>query len=342
MDNMITDHMIEEAEKWFATFAKDKGSYRQRADFTRWYEQSPAHQKAYAQVACMQDLGIDFTDISSPTPHNDHIHSSGHVEASFSMGKSLSDFFCGPKIRYAAAVAVMVMAAFLVSPYLFTPELKIYATETGGTQLVTLPDGSEIRLGADTGIKVSRFSEDQRLVYLDHGEALFTVQEDKNRPFIVVSDETRIQVLGTIFNMNKAEKDLKVSLLEGRVKVIQGQSGGASPFGEVQNVIELVPAHSVTVSSGIIQDVKLQDIKNMAAWVDGQLTYTNATLGEVVADLRRYTKKNLSITHRDIESLPITATFRIEQVDNIIESLPSILPIKLTKTSSGDYVFRKK
>jgi len=338
MVNIITDQTIAEAERWYGIFSDGKGTYKQRADFTNWYEAGITHQKAYAQVAFVQDAGFDFTNINlaglevSP-PVRPILKPNSHF---------FKGLFVNPAFRYGAVVAGLIAVVMSIVPYLFTPELTEYATQTGNTRLITLTDGSEVLLGARSAINVAGFSDEERIVYLRKGEALFSVEKDKNRPFIVVSGDTRIQVLGTKFNMNKAEKNLKVSLLEGRVKVIQDLEGDIIPFLKQQKIVELLPAHSVTVSEGVLQQIKPQQIKNMAAWVDGQLTYNNTPFGQVIADLRRYSLNDLSIADGALENLPVTATFSTGQVENVIENLPSILPVKAIRTASGGYIFRKK
>jgi len=338
MVNIITDQTITEAERWRKIFADGKGTYRQRAGFTNWYEESVRHQKAYAQVAFVQDAGFDFTNIDFVGLESRH-----PVKIMPKSGfQFIRELFSNPTFGYGGVIAAFVAVVMIIMPYMVTPELTQYTTQTGSTRTITLADGSEVILGARSTINVREFSDEDRVVYLGKGEALFSVKKDKNRPFIVVSGDTRIQVLGTKFNVNKAEKNLKVSLLEGRVKVIQDLEGDFIPFLKQQKTVELLPAHSVIVSEGILQQVEPQEIKNMAAWVDGQLTYNNIPFGQVIDDLKRYSLKDLLIANSELERLPVTATFSTEQVENVIENLPSILPVKIIRSSSGGYIFIKK
>jgi len=338
MVNIITDQTIAEAERWHEIFAGGERTYKQRADFTNWYEGDVSHQKAYAQVAFVKDAGFDFSKIDFAGLESNHpLNLKPKPRLPF-----VRSLFANSTFGYGGAIAVLMAVVIFMVPYLSHPDLTEYATQTGSTQTIILADGSEVLLGARSTMNVREFLGEERVVYLEKGEALFTVKKDKNRPFIVVSGDTRIQVLGTKFNVNKAEKNLKVSLLEGRVKVIQDLEGDILPFLKQQKTVELLPAHSVTVSKGVLQQVKPQEIKNMAAWVDGQLTYNNIPFGQVIADLRRYTPKDLLIADGELENIPVTATFSTEQVENVIENLPSILPVKIVRNSSGGYIFKKK
>lgn len=71
----------------------------------------------------------------------------------------------------------------------------------GKKSIVTLSDGTKIYLNAKSEIGyTSEFSNSIRLVSLK-GEAFFEVEKE-NRPFLIETHQTRIQVLGTSFNYN--------------------------------------------------------------------------------------------------------------------------------------------
>lgn len=73
---------------------------------------------------------------------------------------------------------------------LCTQESPIFNTlqiPRGGEYFLTLADGTEVWLNAETEIRYPvQFTGDKRVVYLD-GEAYFTVAPDKKKPFTVVS-----------------------------------------------------------------------------------------------------------------------------------------------------------
>lgn len=321
MENNITDHMIAKAEDWHTQFSGDHATYQQRLDFTCWYEESSAHQKAYAQVAFAHDMGLDFTD----TDHRPAV-----------VVEEKPNFLQRLVLPLGVAAALVLVGVFLTGQ----PQQLHYATQVGESRRIMLEDGSEVLLGAGSVMSVVDFSEGERRVYLEKGEALFSVQKDTTRPFIVASGDTIVRVLGTRFNVNKADESLRVSLLEGRVKIIQERAWGMLPF--LNESIEISPAHSVSVRAGVIQPVKRRSIKNMATWVDGQLTYKATPLLQVLNDLRRYSGVELTMADPEIGDMVLTATFSTDHAKNIIENLPYILPLKVRKTSSGGYILEKK
>lgn len=93
---------------------------------------------------------------------------------------------------------------------------QLYA---GNTKLnVTLSDGSHIWLNAHSSISYPKKFTNTRNIRLC-GEAYFEIAHDSSRPFIVQTDQTKIRVLGTKFNVRSypSEKEVIVTVTEGKV-----------------------------------------------------------------------------------------------------------------------------
>ena len=89
------------------------------------------------------------------------------------------------------------------------------------TKRVTLPDGTAVTLEPQSRLKYSSlFNQTSRDVYFE-GDALFEVQRDEQRPFIVHTAEVTTTVLGTSFRVRALEKDkdITVAVRTGRVSV---------------------------------------------------------------------------------------------------------------------------
>ncbi|MES1249636.1 MAG: FecR domain-containing protein, partial [Chitinophaga rupis] len=100
-------------------------------------------------------------------------------------------------------------------------------TPKGRQFQLTLPDGTKVWLNAASSIHFpTMFAGYQRQVQVT-GEAYFEVAGDAKRPFRVsVGKGAEIEVLGTNFNINAYdnEPDIKTTLLEGKVKVVNSNS----------------------------------------------------------------------------------------------------------------------
>jgi len=155
------------------------------------------------------------------------------------------------------------------------------ATPKGGQWEVRLSDGTQIWLNAASSITfpASFANLENRIVTLT-GEAYFEVAKDKSHPFIVISGQQSVEVLGTHFNINSYEDEpnIKTTLLEGSVKV--SQLGKKNPH-------VLVPGQqSVASASGIT--VKAVDTDEAVAWKEGYFQFDDEPISSVMRKLSRW------------------------------------------------------
>ena len=87
-----------------------------------------------------------------------------------------------------------------------------YAIAVGEQRTIQLEDGSRIIL--DTGSEVAvRFTGGRRSVTLNNGQAMFDVEGDPARPFIVDAGDTRVTAIGTRFDVRRSGTGARVILV---------------------------------------------------------------------------------------------------------------------------------
>jgi ferric-dicitrate binding protein FerR (iron transport regulator) len=131
-------------------------------------------------------------------------------------------------MRAAAAAIVVTTGYYLMTRQHKAPMVaKLAVVDTQytnyGHQTVidTLQDGSIAELYPGSVMTMKKgFEEDRRSVHLE-GEAIFTVAEDKAKPFTVYTQGFATTALGTIFHITayKDSHSTKVQLLQGKVLV---------------------------------------------------------------------------------------------------------------------------
>lgn len=146
-----------------------------------------------------------------------------------------------------------------------------------------LSDGTKVWLNADSRIKYPvYFGEGKREVNL-HGEGYFEVSRDSARPFIVSTDKMDVKVLGTTFDINTYEDEGKsyVVLVEGLVEVSAGK-------GESRIIIpgDIAEVNMNDVRAGI--QVSKCDVEHYIAWKEGNFSFRNASLTEILKRVSRY------------------------------------------------------
>ena len=99
-----------------------------------------------------------------------------------------------------------------------------------------LADGTLVFLNKDSRLTFpTTFGENERVVVLE-GEAFFDVARDEEHPFVIYSENTRTEVLGTSFNLKAYDKqeEVELTVVTGEVQLsIIGTKGGNSSLNLV-------------------------------------------------------------------------------------------------------------
>jgi transmembrane sensor len=140
-------------------------------------------------------------------------------------------------------------------------------------------DGSHIWLNAGSSVTYPvPFDGNERKVKIS-GEAYFEVVHNASQPFIVSNNTTEIKVLGTHFNVNAYDNnpDLKVTLLEGSVKVTQANQSQL-----------LKPNQQAIVATTGIALLEHADLEQIMAWKNGFTSFHSADILTVLRELERW------------------------------------------------------
>ena len=178
----------------------------------------------------------------------------------------------------------------------------------GGEYFLTLADGTEVWLNAETEIRYPvQFTGDKRVVYLD-GEADFTVAPDKNKPFTVVSTHASVSVLGTQFNFRAYpdERDVQTTLVSGSV-IMQSE--------KYKQQIKLVPGEQGVLEKNSAKLMK-QEVNTYlyTAWKDGRFAFRDARLEDLFNILARW--YDLSVFYQSPEAKDIRFTGDLNKTDD--------------------------
>ena len=106
-----------------------------------------------------------------------------------------------------------------------------YKTAFGETRTVTLTDGSQVTLNANSSLRVPRFGFGKRTRDVTLlGEADFSIKHlPDDQRFVVQTDKNfEVVVLGTEFLVNTREKGTKVVLNKGKVRLLYQEGRTAS------------------------------------------------------------------------------------------------------------------
>jgi len=157
------------------------------------------------------------------------------------------------------------------------------STPRGGEFKITLEDGTEVWLNAETQLRYpERFGDGERRVAVT-GEAFFKVAKDSKRPFYVETAGQVVRVYGTEFNVHAYPEDKSVAttLVEGSI-ALQAASGNGSQ-------LMLTPGHQALFDKLSHEaSVKSVDTEVVTSWRSGSFVFENQNLGDIMQTLSRW------------------------------------------------------
>lgn len=304
-EHLSPDVIREEATAWRVRQEATALSPDEKAAFEGWLARSPQHQEAYA--------GIDeFWAAAGDLPKHPRyavIRQRAEVEVDRARltRRALAASF--------AAAVLGVSGAGLYFQIAPRPLVdQSFRTAVGQRATVTLPDGSQVTLNTDTVVR-TKADEDRRLVYLDKGQAFFKVAHDRRHPFVVAAAGRTVTALGTAFDVRVDHGELKVVLVEGKVRV----EAATRPRPPQSPAFATRPARPMAtdMSAGsqlvAVNDAEWRltptDVDRETSWLKGQLVFDDEPLDQVVEEVNRYSTRKITIADSGLADRRISGNF---------------------------------
>lgn len=179
----------------------------------------------------------------------------------------------------------------------------VQKTQAGSHSRFALADGTQVYLGPGSMLSYpATFSGKTRPVTLQ-GEAYFEVTKNKEKPFLIYTENLRTQVLGTTFKVSSfKDSPILVSVTSGKVKVdrITGEY--------IQELAILNPGEQVSYSkqSEVLKTkFNIDEVRN---WKQGQLAFDGTPLSELANQIGRWYNVSIVINSESLKKIPITVT----------------------------------
>lgn len=198
----------------------------------------------------------------------------------------------------------------------------------GEKKTIVLSDGSVIYLNVDSKITYpKRFAANSREVELI-GEAYFSIQADKIRPFKVISGNTVTVVTGTEFNILNRDNLIRIVVTKGSVEAYRKHSdkGVSLKRGEMTTFSEIKGFTNPTKAS----------VDHFLAWRRGQFSFSHTPLSKVMEEISRYYNIPVYFERPELKSKTITGKFDSNSLENIFSIISLTLDVKINH--SGDKV----
>ena len=143
------------------------------------------------------------------------------------------------------------------------------------------------------------------------GEAFFEVQKE-SRPFVVETQGTKIQVLGTSFNVNQKDNGpLMVALVTGKVR-INDQQG---------NQVNLEPNEMMVREKGGNLYKTVFDPLEITAWKDKVLIFKSNTFSEVKDKIENWFGVKIRLKGKINSDWTYSGIYKDETLENVLRGI---------------------
>ncbi len=332
-----------EAAFWLIRLADEPDNTRLQAEFSAWRDESELNADLYDETRAASEL-IEKTepvtrgkwDETWSNPKEiDHpmLDQSPRVApdklpidlpASQSLTQRLYAYIADWK-KITLPVALACSLLFFLAPVAQLHLQADYLTTTAEQKTITLEDGTQITLAAESAVSVD-FSADKRQLRLLKGQAFFQVSPDSRRPFSVQAGETQTAVLGTAFNVRLTEDSTTVTVEEGNVQV---SDNTITPV--VMEELHVGDRLRVIWHQEIVRDQMPAD--SVAAWRQGELVAYNLLMSDIVDTLRSYHQGVIIIQSASFSELRVSGLYKLNDPIATLSSLATAYGASVTQVT---------
>lgn len=313
MNSQPDYHSLEQAAAWFATLKSDEVTADDQVHWQQWIEAAPEHRAAWAHI---ERVSQQFEKLQSNSkPAMEALKNSRETP----LGRRK---FIGGLVGV-AGIGVLGWSSWR---YDFLPQslnywLADYRTGVGEIRALVLAEGTQVWLSANTAIDVN-FSPAIRQLRLHQGEILIQTAADA-RPFNLLTAQGQVTPVGTEFSVRQLADLTHLSVYDGAVKILTGQSQSSSIINT---------GEQVTFSTQEIDVIETAQTLRRS-WARGLLMADDISLAELIAELAPFQRGYFNLAP-ELAGLRVMGTYPLNNIDETLKMLESTLPIRIERRFS--------
>ncbi len=225
----------------------------------------------------------------------------------------------------AASVLMLVALGWLLTNRAPAPVLLASADTTIVTY--TALDGSVVQLRPHSQLYAL---DEEAARYRIVGEGFFEVTKNEARTFTVETEDARIAVLGTRFNVSTWGAQTAVFLEEGRIRF---------EHLATKQAVELVPGqHSGAMPDGRLMQPAPADSSEFLDWLRREMIVESRPLRQVLDELAHHYAISFDASLAEPDD-PVTGRILLDQIDQSLNDLGKILDGRFVQIDDETYRF---
>jgi ferric-dicitrate binding protein FerR (iron transport regulator) len=169
----------------------------------------------------------------------------------------------------------------------------------------------------------------QRAITMEQGEAFFDVKPNKQKPFVVETQNATITVVGTSFNVRNTDSITEIIVESGVVRV--------SNYGEE---VELHAKEKAIIRQDRIFK-ESNDDELYRFYRSRELIANSTPLSRVVELLNETYGKQIVLEGEDLNQLELTASFKNASLNNILDVIGETFDLEV-ENQDNKIILRRK
>ena len=315
MENSI-DHII-------TRILSGNSSSEDFLSLSEWLNADEKNKKEFRLLKSYWDAEVSFSHSLMPNVSLDNLRKKID-DQSRQKRLRLIRFIATP---IAAAIAFLVL--FFATIHLNTREAKVqqfytYITDKNKSHF-TLDDGTKIILNRNSRFTYSdAYGTDQRKVNLE-GEAYFEVAHNKEIPFYVQTENIKVQVTGTKFDVcsYKGSNSFIARLIEGSINLLTNNAKEEKP------ITSLTKGKYFSMENGKYKTGEMSS-NNALAWMQGIYYFDDVPFKELLDKIALYYNYKITVKNPKIlENYRCTGKFKdLDGIEHILKVIQKDHPFK--------------
>lgn len=183
-----------------------------------------------------------------------------------------------------------------------------FVTGVSETATVTLGDGTLVRLAPESRLRLTGATTD-REVWLD-GRAYFAVTQQEGRPFRVHTHAGDAVVLGTRFDLEAHEGELRLLVVEGKVELATRGQKVAIKANEMSEVVGAGPP--------TLERVDLEYVQSSLRWMGDFIVFEATPLRQVAQELSLHYGVPVEVLDSTLAEETVYGWFSDEELEDVL------------------------
>lgn len=220
-------------------------------------------------------------------------------------------------LKIAASMVIILIASFTVYQLLTKDSSRIkYITASTSldNKTIALPDGSIVTLASNSSINypAEKFTGKKRKITFE-GEGYFEIVKG-DLPFSIKTIDATIEVLGTSFGLNTAEKNTGVYVEDGLVSL------------QTKSDSKKIRKGQYAIANSQNGKIKIgKTDPNALSWKTGNFDFSDTKLSDAFVYLKKYYKMEFITLNENLKNCKVTVKFKKQSLESVVEVLSTIL-----------------